>query len=232
MKVAFAGAELRRRKSPREPRLEGLQVGRGIDPEGGRRDLDDDDRLPRLERPKLLEFLGLLQHARGGGGEPGEEISAIGVDPDVLEEPRRRFVNRLVAIPFAKVGDRGAAEVEGPAAVTDDRFDTRGISQSSGIADRGDRGRDRGVRVGGQLGENRFDDRRLDLRFVPLDVDEQVDVGRRRRRLGDAVGTAGAVDRGEQGRPPNDSTSAISFGSSTAHTTPSVTAARAAASWV
>src|SRR5262249_26810038 len=116
-----AGARPRAR--PGGPPLAGLPGGRddalvvvaGGDGEGGQGEQPYGDGRAGGEGAELFQFFRLLQGVRRQRGQAEEEVAAVGVQPDVLQEARR--AGGEVGAGVTDVGDRATAEIEGTAVV-------------------------------------------------------------------------------------------------------------------
>src|SRR5437016_11510952 len=73
----------------------------------------DLDAAAYRQDPQLLELFQLLQWLRRQTGQFHQKRAAIGIQPQVLEELRRRPAE--IGLPVTDMGNRAAAKVERPA---------------------------------------------------------------------------------------------------------------------
>jgi len=103
--------------------------------------------------------------------------------------------------PVAYERDRRATEGDRSLVLTDLHFDHAGILQTFDGPDRCGGGGHVGFRPTGQQLTDRVDRRRINFRFVPLNVDQNIDVVSAEGDLGNSISAAGTVRTGQQGLP-------------------------------
>ena len=167
-------------------------VLRCVDPNCRLIDDADEKALAGVKDAELLEILDCLNSGTGQLGQAEEKFTAVGVETNVLMEMRRIGCQQRV-IPVAGEGNGGAAEINGPLPLIEDDFDAGRIVELLLRANwRGERYH-HGCRVTFQQLHSEINRCRGNLRFVTLDVDEDVHVRQLAGDFGDAVGAAGTI---------------------------------------
>ncbi len=173
-----------------------MVVGRRVDAEGGFVDPADEDDLAGVQDAELLQAFELLDGGAIQRGDSKQEVTAICVQADVLMEVGR-IGGEQVVMPRARVRDDGAAEVQGPLLVVEHHFHARRIKELFLVANRrAEGGHDRGWVLFQQF-DNLIDSLGGDFRFVPLHIDDDVNLGPAECDLSDAVAAARMVRIGQ-----------------------------------
>ena len=142
-----------------------------------------------FERPELLEQFGGFEWCRRQRRQPKQRLAAVHVQSDVFEGARRRAAVRRRPI----IGDRRAREIEREAVEGRDDLHQVRILEFLLVGEPPAERRHLDVRIAVERGERFGNHRRLDQRFVTLDVDDEIAV-ERERDFRQPVG-AGAVLR-------------------------------------
>ena len=148
------------------------------------------DAVAMLKHAQLLEHLRLFKRSARPREEAGQKRGAVGIKPHMTQRLRLRDVARRAV---AMKGNRRAREVQRASAKTDDNLDQIGVVHRLRRGKRRRYRRNIRPRRGVQQLDRGVDGLRLDLRFIALNVDEDVS-GNLRGNLGQSAGSVGVID--------------------------------------
>jgi len=120
-----------------------------------------------LDRPQLLQTLGLLEGTYRKAGIGKQKLAPVNIKTDVLEMRRATLAN---------IGNRAARKINCVAGQVGDHLDDVRIVYFRRIFDALGQRRHGNIRIAGQRQHGRVDSRRIEQRFIALNIDDHLRV--------------------------------------------------------